>query len=211
MKKVNTILSFLIIILCLVSITACTNKTDSNDETAEKEETKEISFLDNDKSYFILIDGKKYYAGDKISDLAKSGFTIREKEKNENAPAGKYIIGGGYMVNSENVSCFNVTPYNIKDTDVTIGQTVIGGFSIDAYNAKKDTKAQNIEIYGKIKIGSTKSDVVSAFGTASNTTTGTNYTVYYYYSSKVYRSFTIRFDENDTVSNIKWQNLEFNR
>lgn len=208
----NVCYVLLVVVFCVFLTTACGSKeVEKNNDTQEKEENTKTNFLDNDKSYFFLLDGKKYYAGDKISILEKVGYTMKDSEKNSNAPAGKYIIGAGYMINSEKVTAFRVTPYNIEKNDLTVGETVIGGFSMDDFYAKKDAKAANIEIYGKIKIGSTKSDVEKAFGPTDDITEGTNYTVYRYRSSQVFRSFTIRFDENDIVNSIEWQNLVFNR
>ena len=39
---------------------------------------------------------------------------------------------------------------------------------------------------------------------------GTGYTTYRYKSEEVYRNYTIRFDENNVVDSIEWQNLVFN-
>ncbi len=195
------------------------NLDNSSKETAQKENvdsktenvTKKTNFLDDDKSYFFAIDGKKYYAGDKISDIANSGFSLRENEKIKNAPAGKYIIGAGNMVNSDDKICFSVTPYNIKDTDLTVQETVLGGFSLDKNYAKNDEKAMNIEIYGGIKIGSTKDEVEKVFGTTDDTSITETYSVYRYQSSEVYRRFEIQFDSDDLVKSIVWKNLEFKK
>ena len=186
-------------------------KEDTDSKAEIKKDTKKTNFLDDDKSYYFSIDGKKYYAGDKISDLQKEGFTLREIEKTENAPAGKYVIGAGHMVNSEDVTCFSVTPYNIKETDLTIEETVIGGLTLENFSAKKDEKALNIEVYGGIKLGSTKDEVEKVFGTTDDITIGDTYTVYKYNSKEVYRSFKIRFDQDDVVDTIEWKNLVFNK
>ena len=234
-----TIIIAITIILCVFFITRNNNsesklvadsketaqKVDNNSETKTKTETKEgtdsktetkknaknTDFLNDDKSYFISIDGKKYYAGDKITDLAKAGFTLRENEKAGNAPAGKYVIGAGNLVNSENVICFSITPYNIEDHDLTIGESVIGGFTLSEAYAKKDEKALNIEVYGGIKLGSTRDEVEKVFGTTDDINDAETYAVYRYHSKEVYRSYTIRFDENDVVDSIEWKNLVFNK
>ena len=178
LKKV--LMSCVCLSLLVVLITGCETKKETKDAKKEtksetkKETKKETNILDDNKSYLFIIDGKKIYAGDKISSLSKFGYNIREKEKDQEVPANKYMIGAGNMTNETNSIIFSVTPY------------------------------------GKIKLGSTMEEVKKVFGQPESKNEGTGYTTYRYNSEEVYRNYTIRFDENNVVDSIEWQNLVFN-
>ena len=156
LKKV--LMSCVCISLLVVLITGCETKKETKSET-KKETKKETNILDDNKSYLFIIDGKKIYAGDKISSLSKFGYNIREKEKDQEVPANKYMIGAGNMTNETNSIIFSVTPYNIESSAVKVTDAVIGGFRLSKSYAKNDEKAMNIEVYGKIKLGSTMEEV----------------------------------------------------
>lgn len=184
-------------------------KSDNNDSTESEE--PETDFLDDNKSYFISIDGQKFYAGDDISSLSTAGYTIRESEAEEELPAGKYMIGAGHMENANGDSVFDITPYNPTNASVKVSESVIGGFRTTYVYAKDDETALNIEIYGGIKIGSTKEDVEKIFGeptTISETSMGSTY--YTYESEEVYRSYKIELSSEGTVEGFEWKNLVFN-
>lgn len=217
LKKV--LMSCVCLSLLVVLITGCETKKETKDTKDTKEETKsetkketkkETNILDDNKSYLFIIDGKKIYAGDKISSLSKFGYNIREKEKDQEVPANKYMIGAGNMTNETNSIIFSVTPYNIESSAVKVTDAVIGGFRLSKSYAKNDEKAMNIEVYGKIKLGSTMEEVEKVFGQPESKNEGTGYTTYRYKSEEVYRNYTIRFDENNVVDSIEWQNLVFN-
>lgn len=214
LKKV--LMSCVCLSLLVVLITGCETKKETKDAKKEtksetkKETKKETNILDDNKSYLFIIDGKKIYAGDKISSLSKFGYNIREKEKDQEVPANKYMIGAGNMTNETNSILFSVTPYNIESSAVKVTDAVIGGFRLSKSYAKNDEKAMNIEVYGKIKLGSTMEEVEKVFGQPESKNEGTGYTTYRYKSEEVYRNYTIRFDENNVVDSIEWQNLVFN-
>lgn len=213
MKK---FLSLIMVMLVALTLTGCgsekaTDKDSKKDKEVKEEKETKTDYINNNKSYFFSIDGKKIYAGAKLSTISKEGFDLKSTEEDETIPAGKYMIGAGHMVNSDNRSVFSVTPYNGKKTDVSNGDSEIGGFSISYVDAKKDENALAIEVYGGIKLNSTKAQVEKVFGKPSSTYEGTSYTTYKYESDEVYRSYTIRFDEEDKVSSIEWKNLVYNK
>lgn len=177
---------------------------------AEKVESKEekVNFINNNASYFVIIDGKKFIAGDKISSLSKVGYNLKTSEAALSLSANKYMIGAGNMVNSASKNIFDVTPFNTKSSSIKVADAVIGGIDIDYYYAKNDKKAANFEVYGGIKLGSTKEAVKKAFGEPSSEI-GTN--VYKYESDETYRSYKFTFDDEEKVSEIVWQNLVFNK
>lgn len=183
-------------------------KSDNNDSTETEE--PETSFLDDNKSYFFSIDGQKFYAGDDISSLSAVGYTVPESEADEELPAGKYMIGAGHMENANGDSVFDITPYNPTDASVKVSESVIGGFSTSYVWAKDDETALNIEIYGGIKIGSTKEEVETVFGEPTSISESSMGSTYYIYESdEVYRSYKIQLNSEGTVEGFEWKNLVF--
>ena len=97
LKKV--LMSCVCLSLLVVLITGCETKKETKDAKKEtksetkKETKKETNILDDNKSYLFIIDGKKIYAGDKISSLSKFGYNIIEKEIDQEVPANKYLFG----------------------------------------------------------------------------------------------------------------------
>ena len=219
MKKIISILGIITILaISLFGFTGCGSDTEKkksddnkNKNSAVDEVSENKSFIDDNDSYYFIFDGKKYTAGDKISDLEKSGVSVREREKEENVPANKYMIGAGYIVNSENTTIFTVVPYNTESSPVKVPDTHIGGFKLDEDYLKRDSRVADIEIYGGIKLGSTLEDVQKVFGTEpSYTYEGDTYSSYDYDSDEVYRSFEFRVDKEGKVIYIGWENLVFN-
>ena len=97
MKKFISILGIVAILaVSLFGFTGCGSKDENNDKKEEKnststEEKKESKDPINDNdSYYFIYDGKKFKAGDKISEIVnETGLTLREKEKDEEVPANK--------------------------------------------------------------------------------------------------------------------------
>lgn len=210
MKKIVSILAIIAIFgVSLFVLTGCgaNNGTNNNVQTLTQDE----NFINNNNSYYFIIDGEKYTAGDKISELDKVGLATRDSEKDQNVPANKYMIGAGYMVNSNKKTVIQVTPYNTQSVEAKVSNSCIGGVVIDANNAKNDERLSNVEIYGGIKLGSSEEDVKRVFGEPTSKYEGTTYNSYTYKSDEVYRSFEIRIDKEGKVSYMKWQNLVFNK
>ena len=219
MKKFISILGIVAILaVSLFGFTGCGSKDENNDKkegknstsTEEKKESKD-PINDND-SYYFIYDGKKFKAGDKISEIVnETGLTLREKEKDEEVPANKYMIGAGYIQNSDKKTVFYVTPYNTESSATKILDTHIGGFDLDESNVKYESKLADVEVAGGIKLGSTLDDVKKVFGETTEIYEGTNYNQYTYKSEEIYRSYVFKFSkEEGKVIGITWKNLVYN-
>ena len=219
MKKFISILGIVAILaVSLFGFTGCGSKDENNDKkegknstsTEEKKESKD-PVNDND-SYYFIYDGKKFKAGDKISEIVnETGLTLREKEKDEEVPANKYMIGAGYIQNSDKKTVFYVTPYNTESSAAKILDTHIGGFDLDESNVKYESKLADVEVAGGIKLGSTLDDVKKVFGETTEIYEGTNYNQYTYKSEEIYRSYVFKFSkEEGKVIGITWKNLVYN-
>lgn len=204
----NKILKIAICSLFLITIVGCGKKEDNN---TQNDNNKQVDFINDNQSYYVSIDGKKYFAGDKIETLTEVGYHLRDREQDEEVPANKYMIGAGYMQNDENKTVFHVTPFNIESSVIKIADAIIGGFSMGDSYAKNDERSANFEVYGGIKLGADMEEVKSIFGEPSNTTETTNSVVYRYESSEVYRNYKFTFNKENKVTEISWQNLVFNR
>ena len=122
-KTIKTIAVIAILAIAVFGLSGCgkqANKNNSDENKSSKSES--TNFIDSKDSYFISIDGKKFYAGDKISDLESAGYTVRKSEANEKVPANKYMIGAGHMVTKDNKSSFSVTPYNNTGSSVNVSE-----------------------------------------------------------------------------------------
>ena len=190
-------------------------KKDENKDEDENENETATNVLNDNDSYFILINGKKFYAGDKISDLKSVNYSISNNEIDEDVPAKKYLIGAGTIVTSENKRTFNVTPYNPTASSVKVPDSVIGGISISDSNIRYDENLSKFEVYGGIKLGSTIDEVKKVFGEPSWSSEGkTTYSStisYRYYSDETYRDYSFTFNEEGKVSGMSWQNLVYNK
>lgn len=199
MKKTKLLLLSMFVMMLLVS--GCgSSKLDSGKEN--------VDFINNNDSYFLIIAGKKFKAGDKITDLSAVGYNLKASEASQKLPANKYMIGAGNMMNSSNKNIFDVTPFNTKSSTIMISDSVIGGVSINYTWAKDDKKSANFEVYGGIKLGSTKEQVKKVFGEPSTTSSESTYT---YNSDETYRNYKFTFNEEGKVSDIVWKNLVFNK
>ncbi len=196
------------------------NKTEGEEEkntTTQQEKTENTTKpidktpidINDSKSYFFVVKGKKYYAGDKISELTSSGFTFNKTGSEKEIPANGYLIGGGSVQNSDKRTVFNITPYNNTNAKIKGAEASIGGFSVDNYGYKY--LSGDVEIFGGITIGTAMEDVKTVFGEPSKTTEGTssNGPTYTYEAKASYRYFIIGFDKDGKVSSIKWQNFNF--
>lgn len=204
----NKILKIAICGLFLITIVGCGKKEDNN---TQNDNNKQVDFINDNQSYYVSIDGKKYFAGDKIASLTEVGYHLRDREKGEEVPANKYMIGAGYMQNDKNKTVFHVTPFNIESSVIKIADAIIGGFSMGESYAKNDERSANFEVYGGIKLGADVEEVKSIFGEPSNMSETTNSVVYRYESSEVYRNYKFTFNKENKVTDISWQNLFLNR
>ena len=198
MKKFISILGIIAILaVSLFGFSGCGNKEKDEAKDAEnnsnvKEEQKESKDPVNDNdSYYFIYDGKKFNAGDKISSIEeKTDLVVREREKTEDVPANKYMIGAGYIQTADKKTSFYVTPYNTESSAVKVPDTSIGGFDL----------------------GSSLDDVKKVFGETEEIYEGTNYDQYTYKSEEVYRNYEFKFSKDEKkVIEIKWKNLVFDK
>lgn len=219
MKKKNLIIGIVIaiavIIIVGVIIVLVSNNKDNNEDSAKttnmaEQTDKTTNFIDDNDSYFILIDGKKFFAGDKISDLSTVSYNLKKSEADVEVPANKYMIGAGQMMTTDDKRSFNVTPYNSTNSSIKVSEAVIGGVSLSYDNIQYDEKLAKIELYGGIKLTSTMEEVKEVFGEPSSVTEGTTSTRYSYESEETYRNYNFTFDKEGKLYGISWQNLVFN-
>lgn len=184
--------------------------TTSNKTTSNKEDSKDI--LNDNDSYYFIYEGKKFTAGDKLSDIEdKTSLTFNTKEKDEEVPANRYMIGAGHLENSNKKSVLSVVPYNPGSSAAKIPDTLIGGFSLDSYDLKYESSLADVEIVGGIKLDSTIEEVKKVFGEPESTYEGSSYDKYTYSSDEIQRYFEIKFSKDEgKVVGISWKNLVFN-
>ena len=220
MKKFISILGIIAILaVSLFGFSGCGNKEKDEAKDAEnnnnvKEEQKESKDPVNDNdSYYFIYDGKKFNVGDKISSIEeKTDLVVREREKTEDVPANKYMIGAGYIQTADKKTSFYVTPYNTESSAVKGPDTSIGGFDLDEDNLKYDSKLADVEVVGGLKLGSSLDDVKKVFGETEEIYEGTNYDQYTYKSEEVYRNYEFKFSKDEKkVIEIKWKNLVFDK
>ena len=230
MKK---ILSILVVFVSVFALTGCVNPlkkvsngvenvpiTEPQEKTTNSNTisatTKKHADVNLDEDYFFMVKGKKYKAGDKVSNLASVNLKQDSKVVDQKINKNTYLIGGGNIYNSDDKRVFTVTPFNSSSEEITAKYAEIGGFEAGSYSydsIAKETLDLDISVVGGITFGSTYEEVSSVFGTTDNTyyAESLGYTVYTYKSDKIYRSYEITVDKNNKVSKIKWQNLEYNR
>jgi hypothetical protein len=212
MKKIISLV--LIGVMCF-TLVGCGNDNKNNtsnnkdDEEDTDKQTENLDFINDNDSYFIIIDGKKFYAGDKIADLSSVGYNLKPEEATEEIPANRFIIGAGRMVNTAGQNSFDTTPFNKTSSSIQVSDSVIGAININYFWVKDDEKSVNFEIYGGIKLGSTEEEVKKVFGEPSSIHESDITKRYTYKSEELQRDFEFEFDKDDKVSIMKWRNLTF--
>lgn len=184
-------------------------KDDEDDEEDKKETAKPVDKtpvdIKNNSSYYFVINGKKYNAGDKISDLSESKLHLNKTASEKELQTYGYLIGGNSVLNTDNKTVLSVTPFNGTKTKVKSADASIGGVYISKYNYESlDGK---VEITNGITIGTSIEDVKAIFGQPTKITEP--YTEYYgpTYSYEVtgeYKSFVFGFDKDGKVESIRW-------
>lgn len=172
-------------------------------------ETGNTDFINSTKSYYIMIDGEKFYAGDEIANFSEVGYEMEEDAKELELESDTYMIGTIYMENEAGESIFDITPFNDGKSTVELSEAFIGGIRLDEHDAKDDERAADFEVYGGIKLGSTMDEVKAVFGEPTNLTERETYTVYRYESDETYRKYTFTFNEEGKVKTIEWMNLVY--
>ncbi len=166
-------------------------------------------FINSTKSYYIMIDGEKFYAGDELANFSEVGYEIEEDARDLEIESDTYMIGAIYMENEAGDRIFDINPFNHKSSTVELSDAFLGGIRLNAYDAEKDERTASFEVYGGIKLGSTMDEVKDVFGEPSMTTESDTYTVYRYESDETYRRYIFTFNEEGKVKTIEWMNLVY--
>ena len=213
MKKIVSILILLLI------LTGCGSNNVENKVNNVKKEVSIDDILDNKNNYFVKINGVKLTVGDKVSDVLKTGYTMKDKDLAETVPSNRYLLGKSVIGKEEYRAVFRITPLNLTNSTVTVKDSSIGGFEVGEVDYDKiysEILGMDIEIYGGLKLGSTYEDMVKVFGTdytfydanPESNSDKLTYTVYKY--EKSYKGFEFTFDKNGKLSNIEWRNYDYN-
>jgi len=188
-------------------------------ENGDQEVAKDVAEpYKNDKAYFIKINGKTFTNQSKIKDLSDAGYKYSSRVEDQNVPAGKYMvmIGGGTVSNSDKGTSISITPYNdgkesVKFPDAKLGKITIAKSAI----ASAQAEYEKMEVYGGIHLGSTREDVIKAFGEPTSSRTSEDYKGNEYesieFQDKTWKEFVFRI-EDGKVTEIVWTNYgELNR
>lgn len=176
---------------------------------------KTVSIRDND-IYFVKINGTKFKAGDKVSNVSKIGLKQKEKDLKQAIPSNRYLMATS-IVNDSNKEIFKVVPLNSTEQTITYADSVIGGIELGDYNYNKisqDTLSYDLEFVGGIKLGSSYEDVLKVFGEPDFKSEREAkellpaYTSISYSSG--YKGFEFIIDDSGKVSQIEWKNYDYN-
>lgn len=199
-----------IVAAVLLSQNKSSDGGEKKDETSEEKKVKNPAA--DDSAYTVKINGKTFTAGDKVSSLEEAGYAVRESVKNEKVPAGKYLllIGGGSVYNKDEDVSISFTPYNDTEESLTIPNAKLGKITIEKSTLeKKQAIFEKIEFYGGIKLGSTREELVKAFGEPTSATERESYDGSKYetieYKDKVYKKFEFKIEEG-VVTEMEWTN-----
>lgn len=187
-------------------------KQEKSKETEAKEEVKKIVDktpidIKVNSSYYFVVNGKKYNVGDKVSSLESSNLKMNSTGAAKELQKYGYLISGGSILNSENKTVFDITPYNNGQEKVKASETVIGGFKLDKYGYKNFSGS--IEICNGITIGTSIDDIKAVFGEPTKKTEATSYSgpTYTYDAKSNYMQFNFAFDKDGKAERISWQNF----
>ncbi len=201
--------------LLVFVLAGCGNKKEeesSNNKVDTKEET--YSIKDN-KTFYFTVNGKTFKAGDKISDLEKAGFSLKEKSKTTTIPKNRYLLAQA-VVDKDGNEVFSVIPINMTNDTIKAQDATIGGIEIGNYNTSKvseATKALKFEVVGGLKLGDSVEDIHKVLGEEDfkyekEATTIAAYTTYKYSSG--YKGYEFIVDDSGKVSQIHWNNYSYN-
>ena len=160
-------------------------------------------------NYYINVDGVKVGIEDKISKFEKTDFDITKEAKGKTVPANKYYVLLGSEFKSDNSTVtFDYTPYNDTSSDMTVSEAKLGGIEIEKTSKGKASDYEKITFYGGIHIGSSRDDLIEAFGEPAEDKVEKDEddgseTIEYVGGSYMRFEFKI---ENDTITKIKWIN-----
>lgn len=222
-KKILSIVLLLTILGgTLFGLTGCVNNKNTskqNDNGENSSETEKGYSIDDNDSYYVIINGTKFVAGDKISSVSKVNLKQKDKDLDESIPKNRYLLAKS-VINSDDKEVCKFVPLNSTDSTITYADAVIGGFEVGENNYSKiseETLALNIEVAGGIKLGSSYEDIVKVFGEdyfkyeseADEKYNRPAYTSYKYSSG--YKGYEFIVDDSGKVSKIEWTNYSYDR
>ena len=207
----------LYIIVCgllVIGLTGCGEKkaVEKNNKTNEKEEA--YSIKDN-KTFFFTVNGKTFKAGDKISDLEKAGYSLKDNAKNTSIPKNRYLLAQT-VVDKDGNEVFSIIPINMTNDTILAKDATIGGVEIGDYNTSKindAAKKLKFKVVGGLKLGDSIEDIHKVLGEEDfkyehEQTTISAYTSYKYSSG--YKGYEFLVDDSGKVSQIHWNNYSYN-
>ncbi len=175
-----------------------TGAADDREAADGEAEGGESGLLDDDDIYFFMIDDWMYMAGEEVRYFEETGYELLGGDNQ--VPAGE-IDGGGVALLGDNIPKFQVTVYNPTDAAITRAESAIGGFKVRKDTAT-DEAVREAEVYGGIRIGSSREDVEIAFGEPTRTMDN----LYVYRTADPDKYYKFTFDEDWEVSIIEWRN-----
>jgi hypothetical protein len=181
---------------------------DDEDED-EDEDTGKVATdkpYTKNNAYFISINGKKYDFNNTITEVEKSGFKMHAQAKDQQVPAGGYLIliGGSRLTDSDSDG-FSYTPYNDGKEKIPVSKAKLGSVTIRTpYSDSAKAKFNKITVYGGIHVGSTLAQLKAAFGEPTNKTEA-SYGDTYEYKDSTYRKYSFSI-KNGVVDEITWTN-----
>ena len=222
MKKIIIILCSIIVVLAvgLVAVILFKGGKENNnsDDSKHVSSTEKTYSIKDNEVYLIKVKGKVFKAGDKISNVSQVGLKQKDSDLNKTMPSNRYLLSMS-LLNDVNKSVFKVVPLNSTDKTINVSDAVIGGVEVGDINYSKipeDTLKLNIEFFGGIKLGSTYEDIVKVFGEpdfenefkADEKYNMPAYKTYTYSSG--YKGCKFIIDDNGKVSQIEWNDYDYN-
>lgn len=170
---------------------------DSDDGFTEGAAENELLY--DDDIYFFLTGDWMYWAGSEVRYFEEIGYEVLGGDQ---TLASGDSDAAGVVIQDDNIPQFHITVYNPTDSDITCAESAIGGFKLRKDSATEDL-VKETEVYGGIRLGSTKEDVEYVFGAPSSTVGST----YVYRNSDPDKFYKFSFDEDGKVDIIEWRNL----
>ena len=133
-------------------------------------------------------------------------------------PSNRYLLATS-IINDNNKEIFKVVPLNSTAETIKYSDAVFGGIELGDVNYNKiseETLSFDFEFIGGIKLGSTYEDIVKVFGEpdfenefkADEKYNMPAYKTYTYSSG--YKGFKFIIDDNGKVSQIEWNDYDYN-
>lgn len=126
------------IMLCgilMFGLSGCAGKKseESNNKESKTEKSKEKYSIEDNKIFFLKVNGKNFKVGDKISDLEKAGFSLKENAKNTSIPKNRYLLAQS-VVDKNGNEVFDVIPINLSDDKILAKDATIAAYTTYKYS-----------------------------------------------------------------------------